>query len=97
MPDDVVVIASSPFETQGARDLINWTHSRLNPRKIVAINTHFHSDGTGGNEAYVEAGAEIWANELTLKLHKAKGQLMRKEVAESFSDLSLRWHRFDSC
>ena len=70
MPDNTVVIASSPFETQGATELIEWIKAKWNPKKIVAVNTHFHGDGTGGNEAFKKAGVEIWASELTQKIMK---------------------------
>ena len=90
MPDETVVIASSPFETVSAAAMVNWIQQKLAPKKIVAINTHFHADGTGGNEAYSAAGVEIWASEMTRDLHMKTAERMRTQVAELFKDASLR-------
>ena len=90
MPDETVVIASSPFETVSAAAMVSWIQQKLAPKRIVAINTHFHADGTGGNEAYSAAGVEIWASELTRDLHMQTAERMRTEVAELFQDPALR-------
>src|SRR5690606_24319435 len=86
MTDGTVLIASSPFETVNATALMNWINKKFVPTKTVAINTHFHADGTGGNEAYASAGVEIWASEETRALHMEKGEAMRIDSAESFKD-----------
>nr|AIA11412.1 SPM_beta_lactamase [uncultured bacterium] len=85
MPDQTVLIASSPFETEGAEQLVQWIHSQWNPKKIVAINTHFHADGTGGNEAYQKNGVEIWASDLTRKLQSEFGEAKKKGEAADFA------------
>jgi glyoxylase-like metal-dependent hydrolase (beta-lactamase superfamily II) len=90
MPDGEVLIASSPFETEGAIALIDWVKSKFSPSKIVAINTHFHADGTGGNDAYNKAGVETWASKETQELHRQKGAVMRERSAADFSDDKLK-------
>lgn len=90
MPDETVVIASSPFETVSATAMLKWIQKKLAPRKMIAINTHFHADGTGGNEAYSAAGVEIWASEMTRDLHLKTAERMRTQVAELFKDAALR-------
>ena len=90
MPDETVVIASSPFETVSATAMVRWIQERLAPKRIIAINTHFHADGTGGNEAYSAAGVEIWASEMTRDLHMKTADRMRTQVAEMFKDAGLR-------
>lgn len=74
MKDGTVVLASSPYENQGTRRLIKWVRTNLNPTKIVAINTHFHADGTGGNQVYHEEGVETWATRMTAKLQMTEGK-----------------------
>ncbi|WP_176736680.1 metallo-beta-lactamase [Oligoflexus tunisiensis] len=96
MPDQTVLIASSPFETQGADALLQWIRAELKPRKVIAINTHFHADGTGGNEAYKAHGVEIWASDLTRKLQQERGESQKiKEAAgfESQPELKKRLER----
>lgn len=84
MPDGTVVICSSPFETEASRALVRWIKAKLSPTRIVAVNTHFHFDGTGGNEAYRELGVEIYASTHTLSLLKAKGAALQADTAQQF-------------
>ncbi len=84
MPDGTVVICSSPFETEASRALVAWIRSTLKPTRIVAINTHFHFDGTGGNEAYQELGVETYASTSTQRLLKEKGASLQAESAQQF-------------
>lgn len=84
LPDNTVLIASSPFETVGAALITDWIRDKWNPTHIVAVNTHFHSDGTGGNEAYKKAGAEIWASDLTWRLHKKSTPQDQRSLADGF-------------
>lgn len=72
MRDGTVVITSSPFENESSEKLMKWVKNSLEPKKIVAINTHFHRDGSGGNEVYINEGAEVWSSELTKKMVKEK-------------------------
>lgn len=84
MDKKTVLIASSPFETQNAEAMMKWIKTKFSPDKIIAINTHFHSDGTGGNDAYKKHDVEIWASDLTKKLHQEKDQYYQKKQAEDF-------------
>lgn len=84
MPDGAVVICSSPFETEASRALVRWIKATLKPTRIVAINTHFHFDGTGGNEAYRELGVETYASSLTQRLLKERGLASRDSTAKEF-------------
>jgi hypothetical protein len=86
MPDNTVVICSSPLETQGTRALVQWVRERFRPRQIIAVNTHFHFDGTGGNEAYRALGVETYASDLTQALLAKKGPSMKEEVAGDFDE-----------
>ncbi len=90
MPDETVVICSSPFETEGTRALLGWVERRLHPRRVVAINTHFHLDGSGGNAAYQAAGVETIASTRTAALIAERGPALRAASAESFEDPALR-------
>ncbi len=74
MPDNTVIIASSPFETKSAEAMMTWIQKEFKPKKIIAINTHYHADGTGGNEAYQNHNVEIWASEMTQGLHIKNGE-----------------------
>lgn len=86
MPDDTVVICSSPFDTEATRALVRWVRTALRPRRIVAIATHFHPDGSGGNSAYAELGVETYASELTQQLIAARGTEFRDATAAGLDD-----------
>jgi glyoxylase-like metal-dependent hydrolase (beta-lactamase superfamily II) len=86
MPDGVVIFCSSPFETDATRALVRWVQSALRPTKMIAINTHFHLDGTGGNEAYRELGVTTYGSEQTQKLLAEKGDLVQRDAAEGLDE-----------
>lgn len=86
MPDETVIIASSPIDTKKTKELLQWIKQNLNPKKIIAINTHFHFDGTGGNEAYVDAGVQVWSSHMTKKLYEKRASSMRSSLAKSLTD-----------
>lgn len=86
MPDGAVVLCSSPYETQATRALVRWVRETLHPSRIVAINTHFHFDGTGGNEAYRELGVTTYASDHTQALVTEKNEALKAEWAKDFDD-----------
>jgi len=89
MADGTVVICSSPFDTQATRTMLRWIRTALSPGRIVAINTHFHPDGTAGNEAYAEAGVETYATDLTQRLLAERGAQIRDAAASAMNGSAL--------
>jgi metallo-beta-lactamase class B len=81
LPDGTLLLCSSPFDTDTTRALVAWLGARLAPARIVAINTHWHMDGTGGNAAYHEAGVATYASTHTQALSRERGARMRREAA----------------
>lgn len=90
MGDGTVVLASSPFESVGTETLLDWVEHTLKPKRIVAINTHFHMDGTGGNETYKKKGVETWSSDLTQKLQLEKQTELIKGSAQGFDNDELK-------
>jgi metallo-beta-lactamase class B len=90
MGDGTLVICSSPFDNQAARAMVAWLRDTFRPRRIVAINTHFHLDGTAGNQAYAEADVETYASDATQALVIERGAELRDESAAGFSDARMR-------
>ena len=89
--DETVVIASSPFEGVGTQAMMDWIKKDLKPKKMVTVNTHFHLDGSGGNEVYEKNGVEIWSSDLTQKFQKEKLKGTLKGAARGFKgDLEKR-------
>jgi glyoxylase-like metal-dependent hydrolase (beta-lactamase superfamily II) len=81
MADGTVILCSSPYDTQATRTLLAWVRETFAPPQIIAVNTHFHPDGTGGNEAYVEAGVKTYASNLTQDLLAKRGAQVRDQTA----------------
>lgn len=86
MADGSVVLCSSPYESQATRALVRWVRETFHPSRIVAINTHFHFDGTGGNDAYRELGVTTYASDHTQALLKEKNEQLKTEWARDFED-----------
>src|SRR5262245_44947157 len=49
-PRDLVIV-SAPYTTDATNALLAWARRRFGARRLTAVNTHFHPDGTGGNAA----------------------------------------------
>lgn len=77
MPDDTVIIASSMYDTVTTNKMVAWIKQKLNPKKIIAINTHFHADWTGGNESYHNNDVEIWSSNQTKDFYSKRADSMR--------------------
>lgn len=87
--DGTVLVVSSPIETTKTKALLDWIRKELKPKVIRAINTHFHADGTGGNEAFTDAGAEIWSSTTTHQLYLARLSTINKDLADFIKDKEL--------
>lgn len=74
MRDDSVVICSSPYDSDTTRALVRYVRARFAPARIIAINTHFHADGTASNEGYAAEGVETYASVHTVKLQAERGR-----------------------
>jgi metallo-beta-lactamase class B len=89
MNDGALVLCSSPFDTEATRSMLRWLRTVFAPRRIVAINAHYHPDGTAGNEAYAEAAVETYATDLTQRLLAERGARALGQAAGSFEDPGL--------
>lgn len=83
MPDGSLVLCSSPYDTQTTRAMVRWLREAFHPPRILAIDTHFHPDGTAGNEAYREEGVETYASDLTQELIKTRAAEVRQMTARA--------------
>lgn len=88
MPDRTVLFASSPFDATATRALVNWVVASFRPSRMLAINTHFHLDGTAGNATYRELGVQTYGSTHTAELLAAQGVEIRDQVAAQRQDPS---------
>lgn len=89
LADGTVVLCSSPFDTHATRIMLRWIRDVFAPGRMLAINTHFHPDGTAGNEAYAEAGVETYATDLTQRLLAERGAQVRDGAAAALENPAL--------
>jgi glyoxylase-like metal-dependent hydrolase (beta-lactamase superfamily II) len=74
MPDGTLVLCSSPYDTVTTRRMVQRLRERFRPAKIVAINVHFHPDGTAGNEGYAAEGVQTYGSDLTREALARRGR-----------------------
>jgi glyoxylase-like metal-dependent hydrolase (beta-lactamase superfamily II) len=77
MADGTIVLVDTPYTPAATRDLLGWIEEQFGQSQLVAINTHFHLDNLGGNEALVEAGIPVYGSDLTVQLIGERGEEAR--------------------
>ena len=83
MADGSVVLADTPPTEAWTVALLDWIGERLAPPSIVAVNSHYHIDATGGNRVLRDRGIPIWGSESTAELIRTKAAGMLRELRES--------------
>jgi metallo-beta-lactamase class B len=78
MANSDLVYVGTPYTPTAMREVLTWMDARWGRRKIVAINTGYHVDNLGGNEALIERGIPVYGSDLTAELLKERGEQTRK-------------------
>ena len=86
MRDGTLVLVDTPFTPEATRDLLDWATARFGRRKMVAINSHFHFDATGGNATLRAAGIPVYGSDATVALLRERTPAMRKAVLDWLGD-----------
>jgi metallo-beta-lactamase class B len=77
MADGTLVLAGTPCTPKATELVLAWSKQRFGERKLVAINTGYHVDNLGGNQALLDAGFPVYGSDLTVKLLKERGEQTR--------------------
>jgi metallo-beta-lactamase class B len=85
MPDGTLVLCSSPYDTGATRTMVRRLRRRWRPPRIVAINVHFHPDGSAGNAGYALEGVETYGSDLTAQALARRGPEVWALTARSAS------------
>ncbi|MBI3070954.1 MAG: polysaccharide deacetylase family protein [Deltaproteobacteria bacterium] len=88
--DGTLVLVSTPFDAVATRAVIAWLKKTFPGAPVVAINSHHHFDGSGGNEALVAAGIPVYASDATAQLLSERGESMRRTI-ERLRPLDAAW------
>lgn len=86
MDNGDLVLVDTLYTPSAMKELLAWIGQRYPTRRLMAINTHFHSDRTGGNAALLERKIPVYASDLTVKLMKSRGRAVMEGVAHAIAD-----------
>jgi glyoxylase-like metal-dependent hydrolase (beta-lactamase superfamily II) len=78
MADGTLVLAGSTYTPAAAQTVLTWIETRFGHRRIVAIDTGYHVDNLGGNQALLDAGIPVYGSDLTVRLLRERGEFMRQ-------------------
>ncbi|MBI5536304.1 MAG: polysaccharide deacetylase family protein [Deltaproteobacteria bacterium] len=86
MADSTLVMVDTPYTPASTVRVLEWMRARFGPRRVVAINSHFHYDALGGNEALLAAGATVWGADVTVQALAQRQERMRTGMVEWLKD-----------
>ncbi|MFA8301244.1 MAG: subclass B1 metallo-beta-lactamase [Hyphomicrobiales bacterium] len=78
--DKEVVLIDTPYTNEATKKVIEWIDDKLQPKKIIAINTGFHVDNLGGNTYLRSKGIDIYGAEITVRMLKERSEATRKQL-----------------
>lgn len=81
-----VLLVDTPATPAATELLLDWVERTLKPRRMVAVNTHYHLDRMGGNAALRRRGIPIYGSDNTVRLLKRRGEEMRQLTIGWVSD-----------
>lgn len=84
-PGDLVLV-DALYTPAAMRELLAWVDKKLPKRRLLALNTHFHSDRAGGNAALKERQALLYSSDMTVRLMKTRGRPVMEGIAGSIAD-----------
>lgn len=88
MPDGTLVMAGTPYTPDATRSVLDWANQEFGKRKIVAIDTGYHIDNLGGNQALIADGFPVYGSDLTVHLLQERGEVNRQLMLSMIGDIS---------
>jgi len=67
-------------DSEKTKHVLQWANKKFGKRKIVAINTHHHSDRTGGNDVLIEEGIPVYGSDLAASLVKEEHEIAPNHI-----------------
>lgn len=77
MANSDLVLVGTPYTPAAMSEVLKWISDHYGQRKMVAINTGYHVDNLGGNDALINQGIPIYGSDLTVQLLKEHGEQTR--------------------
>ena len=88
--NQTVFIVSSPYDSRATKSLMKWITLKFRPKKLIALNTHYHADGSGGNQVFHEWKVETWSSDRTRNLMRNEALKLRQETMQYLTTFSQR-------
>jgi metallo-beta-lactamase class B len=86
MPDGTLVMAGTPYTPEAARLVLDWAQHNFGTRPLVVIDTGYHVDNLGGNQAFIAAGFPVYGSDLTVRLLHDRGEKARRQLLDLIGD-----------
>jgi metallo-beta-lactamase class B len=86
MPDGTLVLAGTPYTPEATRAVLDWAKHKFGSRQVVAIDTGYHVDNLGGNQALIQAGFPVYGSDLTVQLLRQRGETTRQQMLSLIGD-----------
>ena len=92
---DDLVFVDTPCTPEATDMVLDWVEKRFGEKKIIEINTGYHVDNLGGNQALSDRGIPVYGSEKTVQLLEEKGEEMRKLILSGLEDPSNKKYHDD--
>jgi len=95
MENGDILLVDTPYTPEATVSVLSWIEKKFGKRIIKAVNTHFHVDRLGGNEALIKRNIPIYSSELTPIAIQNRGDSSLKLTASLAKDESIKKYYFD--
>jgi glyoxylase-like metal-dependent hydrolase (beta-lactamase superfamily II) len=86
---DSLLLVSTPVSSAATERFFSWVEGRFHKPVRIAINPHFHPDGSAGNQVLRAHGVEVYASAATIRLQGALEGRRIREGADAVEDATL--------
>ena len=85
-----LVLVDTLWTPRAMSELMWWVEQTMPGRRVLAINTHFHVDRTGGNRSLLRRKIPVYASDATVRLMKERGRKTIETLAAAIEDSAER-------
>jgi metallo-beta-lactamase class B len=86
MADGTLVMAGTPYTPEATSLVLDWVKKQYGKHKMIAIDTGYHVDNMGGNQALIEAGIPVYGSDMTARLILERGEANRQSMLAAIGD-----------
>ncbi len=83
-----IILVDTPATPADTARLLDWVEHRWGQPVTHALASHWHADGSGGNQVLEARGAELVSSQKTAELLRERGNRAAVELAEMYRESS---------